>query len=59
MHSIFQSASKFVPLALGGTLALSAAPATLRTLAQASLLLAEISLQLCEMGLAVLRTCGI
>ena len=58
MHSLFQRASKLLPLVLGGTVVLSAS-ATLPTLAQASLLLGEICLQLCQMGLVILRTCGI
>jgi hypothetical protein len=60
MYSRFHRiASKFVPLAVGGTLLLSTGPDALRTVAQASLLSAQISLELCQLGLAVLRVCGI
>jgi hypothetical protein len=52
-------ASTLFPLALGGTLLVSAGPAALRTVSQASLLLAQICLELCQIGLAVLRVCGI
>jgi hypothetical protein len=51
--------SRFLPLVVGGTLLLSTGPDALRTVVQASLLLARISLELCQMGLAVLRVCGI
>jgi len=60
MYSHFHRiASRLLPLVVGGTLVLSAGPAALRTVAQASLLLAQICLELCQMGLAVLRVCGI
>jgi hypothetical protein len=60
MYSSFQrTASRLWPLAVGGTLFLSAGPDALRTIAQASLVLARISLELCQMGLAVLRVCGL
>jgi hypothetical protein len=52
-------ASSFLPLALGGVLLLSTGPDALRTVTQASLLLAQLSLELCQMGLVVLRVCGI
>jgi hypothetical protein len=51
--------SRFLPLVVGGTLLLSTGPDALRTVGQASLLLAQISLELCQLGLAVLRVCGI
>jgi hypothetical protein len=52
-------ASRLLPLALGGTLLLSIGPAAFKTVARTSLMLAEISLELCQMGLAVLRILGI
>jgi len=52
-------ASRLLPLALGGTFLLSIGPAALQTVVQTSLVLAEISLELCQMGLAVLRILGI
>ena len=60
MYSRFNRiASRFLPLVVGGTLLLSTGPDALRTVGQASLLLAQISLELCQLGLAVLRVCGI
>jgi len=38
---------------------LSVGPPALRTIAEIDSLLAHISLDLCEVGLAVLRVCGI
>ena len=38
---------------------LTIGPAALRTVAEWNALLARISLQLCEIGIAVLRVCGI
>jgi hypothetical protein len=38
---------------------LTIGPAALRTVAEWNVLLARISLQLCEIGIAVLRVCGI
>jgi hypothetical protein len=43
----------------GATLFLSVGPAALRAIAQIDLVVAHISLELCEMGLAFLRACGI
>jgi hypothetical protein len=51
--------SKLFPAFLLSTLLLSAGPPALRTIAEVDSLLAQISLQLCEIGLAVLRVCGI
>jgi hypothetical protein len=60
MYSRFHGiASKLLPLVVGGTLLLSTGPDAWRTVAQASLLLAQLSLELCQIGLAVLRVCGI
>jgi hypothetical protein len=60
MYSRFrQIASTLFPLVLGGSLLVSAGPAALRTVAQAILLLAQLCLELCQMGLAVLRVCGL
>ena len=60
MRSSFHHiASKLLSVFLGATLLLSAGPPALRTIAQIDLLVAQISLELCEMGLAVLRACGI
>ena len=60
MYSPFHRVvSRLLPLVVGGALLLSTAPDALRTVSQASLLLAHISLELCHTGLAVLRVCGI
>jgi len=60
MRSSFHHiASKLLSVLLGATLLLSAGPAALRTIAHVDLLVAQISLELCEMGLAVVRACGI
>jgi hypothetical protein len=52
-------ALRILPLAVGGTLLLGAGPDALRTVAQASLLLAQLSLELCQIGLVIWRVCGI
>ncbi len=60
MYSRFRRmASRLLTLALGGTFLLSIGPAALHTVAQTSLVLAQICLELCQMGLAVLRILGI
>jgi hypothetical protein len=51
--------SKLFSTLLSATLVLTVGPAVLRTIADLDSLLARISLQLCEVGLAVLRICGI
>lgn len=51
--------SKGLPILIAGILAVSAGPAAVCTLAQTSLFLAQISIEACLMGIAVLRTCGI
>lgn len=55
----YHAASKLFCGLFGATLLLSAGPAALRTIAQIDLVVANISLELCEMGLAFLRACGI
>ena len=52
-------ASKIFSKVLAGTLFVTVGPAALRTIAELHHLLAQISLQLCEIGLVVLRVCGI
>jgi hypothetical protein len=60
MYLSFQRiTSKLLPLILGGTLLVSTGPAVLRAVGEASLLLAQISVELCQMGLVVLHVCGI
>ena len=60
MYSPFHRiVSRLLPLVVGGALLLGTGPDALRTVAQASLLLAQVSLELCYLGLAVLRVCGI
>jgi hypothetical protein len=54
-----RAASTLFPLVLGGTLLVSAGPVALRTVIRASLFLAQICLELCQIGLAVLRVCGL
>jgi hypothetical protein len=44
---------------LGATLLLSFGPPAWRTIEQVDLLLVQISLELCQVGLAVLRACGV
>jgi hypothetical protein len=51
--------STFFSTLLAVTLLLSVGPAALRTIAELDSQLAQISLQLCEIGIAVLRVCGI
>lgn len=55
----YHVASKLLCGFLGATLFLSVAPDALRTIAQVDLLVAQVSLELCEMGLVFLRACGI
>ena len=60
MHSQFRRiAANVLVLALAGSPLLSAGPDALRTVAHTSVALAQISLELCQMGLTVLRVCGI
>jgi hypothetical protein len=51
--------SKFFSAIVAATLLLTIAPPALRTIAELDSELARISLQLCEIGIAVLRVCGI
>jgi hypothetical protein len=44
---------------LGATLLLSFGPPALRTIERVDYLLAQISLELCQVGLAVWRVCGV
>lgn len=44
---------------LGATLLLTVGPPALRTIGQVDVLLAQISLELCQVGLAVWRVCGV
>jgi hypothetical protein len=60
MRSSFRHlASKLLSVLLGAALLLSVGPAAFRTIAQLGLLVAHISLQICEVGIIVLRACGI
>jgi hypothetical protein len=60
MYSRFQrNASKLLPLVVLSFLLVSAGPVALRTVAEASRLLGQISLELCQMGLVLLRVFGI
>ena len=52
-------ASRLLPLVLGGALLVGTGPVVLQTIAQTSLVLAQISLELCQMGLTVVRILGI
>jgi hypothetical protein len=59
MYSRFQhNAPKLLPLLVLAVLFVSAGPAILRTVADASRLLGQISLELCQLGVAVLRVFG-
>jgi hypothetical protein len=60
MYSRLQrNASKLLPLLVLGLLFVSSGPGALRTLAETSRLLGQISLELCQFGLVVLRVWGI
>ena len=60
MHSNFHHfALKVLSTLFAAMLLLTIGPAALRTIAEWNALLARISLQLSEIGLAVLRVCGI
>jgi hypothetical protein len=52
-------ALKLVSTIFAALFLLTIGPAALRTVAEWNALLARISLQLCEIGIAVLRVCGI
>jgi hypothetical protein len=51
--------SKGLPMLIAGILAVSAGPGAISTLVQTSLTLAQISMEVCLMGIAFLRICGI
>ncbi len=53
--------SRFLPFAVGAILLLSAGPGpdALCTVAQTALLQAQRSLELCQIGIVILRVCGI
>jgi hypothetical protein len=59
MNALHITASKLTSLLLAAILLLDLGPATWRAIEQVNLVLARVSLDLCEMGLAVLRVCGI
>ncbi len=50
---------KLLSTIFAAMLLLTVGPPALRTVAELNALLARISLQLCEIGIAVLRVCGI
>jgi hypothetical protein len=52
-------ALKLLSAIFAAMLLLTIGPAALRTVAEWNALVARISLQLCEIGIAVLRVCGI
>ena len=56
---IHRVASRPLLLAVTATFLVTGGPEALRTVAQASLVLTQISLELCQLGLSVLRVCGI
>ena len=56
---LFRSWGPQLTLAILAIMAYIAGDAPLRTLAEVSLELAQISLSLCQMGLVVWRVCGI
>jgi hypothetical protein len=51
--------SKLLSTLFAAMFLLTIGPAALRTVAEWNALLARVSLQLCEIGIAVLRVCGI
>jgi hypothetical protein len=59
MSSFHQACSRFLPALLTLTLGIAAGPATLRALAETALCMAQISLEFCQMGIAVLRVWGV
>jgi hypothetical protein len=59
MRSSFQrSTSKIVPVLVGATLLCGFGPPALRAIEQVDFVLAQISLHLCHVGLAIWRACG-
>lgn len=58
MSRLHQTSSNLLPLTFAGLLLYGGSEA-LRALADTSLLMIQISLELCQMGIAVLRVCGI
>ena len=58
MSRLNQTSSNLLPVSLAGLLLCGGSEA-LRALAETSLLMLQISLELCQMGIAVLRVCGI
>ena len=58
MSRFHQASSKLLPALLMATLGIGAGPATLRTLGETALCMAQISLEFCQMGIAVLRVWG-
>lgn len=51
--------SRLLPVVLAISVVIGTGPDALRLLTDVSLLIAQVSLELCQMGLAVIRICGI
>jgi len=59
MSRFHRAFSKVLPISMTLTLGIGAGPATLRTVAETTLWIAQISLEFCQMGIAVLRVWGV
>ena len=59
MRSAFHRICSKSSAVLGATLLLSFGPPAWHTIEQVDLALVQISLELCQVGLAVLRACGV
>jgi hypothetical protein len=59
MRSRFRRMCSKSAAVLGATLLLSFGPPAWRTIEQVDLSLVQISFELCQVGLAVLRACGV
>jgi len=59
MHANSHRLGSKLSALFAATLFITVGPAALRTIAELHHFLAQISLQLCEIGLVVLRVCGI
>jgi hypothetical protein len=59
MHANSHHLGSKLSALFAASLLLTVGPAALRTIAELDCLLAQVSLRLCEIGLAVLRVCGV
>jgi hypothetical protein len=59
LANLHHTAWKFSAALSGATLLLTAGLPALRTIADLDICIAQISLELCDIGISVLRVCGI